>query len=71
MNVVTARSQRDKTLRLPLSSHNRTEGEVKDAPRPGFAQETGHRNMQPGGAMAKRHGRPSVQYRYEHYDRRM
>jgi hypothetical protein len=24
-----------------------------------------------GGAMAKRHGRPSVQYRYEHYDPRM
>jgi hypothetical protein len=23
-----------------------------------------------GGVMAKRHGRPSVQYRYEHYDPR-
>ena len=26
----------------------------------------GARNRE--GAMAKRHGRPSVQYRYEHYD---
>lgn len=71
MNVVTGRSQQDKTLRSPLSSHNRTEGEVKDAPCPGFTQVTGHRNVQRGGVMGKRHGRPSAQYRYEHYDPRM
>jgi hypothetical protein len=25
-------------------------------------------NERKGGVMAKRHGRPSAQYRYEHYD---
>ena len=28
-------------------------------------------NRSGGGVMAKRHGRPSVQYRYEHYDPRV
>ena len=29
---------------------------------------TGALTCSKGGAMAKRHGRPSRQYRYEHYD---
>ncbi len=35
------------------------------------ASATGRPNVQQGGAMAKRHGRLYIQYRYEHYDPRM
>jgi len=35
------------------------------------SQKRGALTRSEGGAMAKRHGRPSVQYRYEHYDPRM
>jgi hypothetical protein len=35
------------------------------------SQKQGVATCSEGGAMAKRHGRPSVQYRYEHYDPRV
>ena len=37
----------------------------------GLILERGVATCSEGGAMAKRHGRPSVQYRYEHYDPKM
>jgi hypothetical protein len=39
--------------------------------RQGFILEAERLKGSEGGSMAKRHGRPSVQYRYEHYDPRM
>ena len=37
----------------------------------GLVPHAGRHDVQQGGAMAKRYGRPSAQYRYEHYDPRM
>lgn len=52
-------------------THNRKQGR-RASPRPRPDQGYGATRQTPGagGYMAKRHGRPSMQYRYEHYDPR-
>lgn len=65
----TQLSERNKKSRSPRSCDNRTEGE--EMALSAQASATGRPNVQQGGAMAKRHGRLYIQYRYEHYDPRM
>jgi len=67
--VIGAAPEPYKTPWSSRGSDNRTAGEQSGLCR-GLVPQAERRDVQRGGAMAKRYGRPSAQYRYEHYDPR-